>query len=157
MLWPAHSGYIVSSRRFARLLRTFASPTTLVLADARYLPSFHLAVPYDLCILLRFGKDRGLMPSVRACVPHIRKRQLKEVELETESPPQPTAKRPKLEEQRQNSKDADNTGYPVPFGKICPSSGSLAVLSENSIEEQSGLLPLYHLIGLARRISTFRV
>lgn len=42
------------------------------------------------------------MPSAKASVPHNRKRQLSEAEPETDSPPQPIAKRQKLEDHQRH-------------------------------------------------------
>ena len=77
------------------------------------------------------------MPLAKAYVPHNRKRQLCEVEPETEALPQ-------LTEERQT---------PSSFWDSRPGSGSPAALSENSIEGQSGLPSQYRIVGLARKSS----
>ena len=89
------------------------------------------------------------MSSAKASVPQNRKRRLSEAGLETDSSPHP---RPNSK----SSKNTDDSGHRVPFGTTFHGSGSLVELSENLIEGQSGLLPRYRPIGLARKTSTLR-
>ena len=49
---------------------------------------------------------------------------------------------------------SNDTGHPAGFGTICHGNGLLLALFESLIEEQSGLLLLYRLIGLARKTLT---
>ena len=51
-------------------------------------------------------------------------------------------------------RSSNDTGHPAGFGTICHGNGLLLALFESLIEEQSGLLLLYRLIGLARKTLT---
>ena len=92
----SHSTDWISTPQSERLTNT-----SVVSADARYIPPFHLAVPNHLFNFV-VRKYRGSMPSAKASVPHNRKRQLSEADSKTDLSPQPTAKRQKLEEHQRH-------------------------------------------------------